>query len=76
MHIQCCDVTYDITAPFNDVTSANKMTHFGRTVPKAHPSIKLPKMAIDSQEHHSNGTPRLPGVPCNATHVCLNFLQQ
>ena len=25
MHVQCCDVTYDITVLFKDVTSENKM---------------------------------------------------
>ena len=29
--------TYDITAPFNDITLANKMTHFGHTMPEARP---------------------------------------
>ena len=31
------------------------------------PTTKLPKMAVDRQEHHGNGTPRALGVPCNAT---------
>ena len=31
------------------------------------PTTKLPKMAVDRQEHYSNGTPRALGVPCNAT---------
>ena len=26
MHMRCCDITYDVTASFNDVTPANKMT--------------------------------------------------
>ena len=37
MHVQCCDVTYDITAPFNDVTSENKMMHFERAASEACP---------------------------------------
>ena len=28
MHVQCCDITYDVTALINDVTSENKMMHF------------------------------------------------
>ena len=31
------------------------------------PTPELPKMAIDRQEHHSNGTSRVLGVLCNAT---------
>ena len=31
------------------------------------PTTKLPKMSMDRQEHHSNGTPRVRGVLCNAT---------
>ena len=31
------------------------------------PTQKLPKTAVDRQEHHGNGTPRAPGVPRNAT---------
>ena len=31
------------------------------------PTTKLPKTAVDRQEHCSNGTPRVPGVPCDAT---------
>ena len=31
------------------------------------PTTKLPKMAMDRQEHCGNGTPRVPGVPCDAT---------
>ena len=41
MHMQCCDVTYDITAPFKDVMSENKMMHFGRGTSEACP----PKIA-------------------------------
>ena len=37
MHMQHCDITYDITAPFKDVMSATKMTRFGRAASKAHP---------------------------------------
>ena len=37
MHMQHCDVTYDITVPFKDVTSANKMMRFGRAVSEACP---------------------------------------
>ena len=65
MHVQCCNITYDITAPFKDVTSANKMTCCIRSVP----TPKLPKTAIDKQEHRSNGTPEAPGVPRNATYI-------
>ena len=30
MHMQCCDITHDITALFNDITSKNKMMRFRR----------------------------------------------
>ena len=33
------------------------------------PTPKLPKTAIDRQEHRGNGTPRAPGVPRNATYI-------
>ena len=33
------------------------------------PTPKLPEMAIDRQEHHSNGTPKVLGVLHNATHT-------
>ena len=67
MHVQHCDITYDVRAPFNNITSANKMMHFGRAASEAHPPPKLPKTAVDRQEHHGNGTPRVPGVLHNAT---------
>ena len=37
------------------------------------PTPKLPKTAVDRQEHHGNGTPGAPGVPRNATYepTCL-----
>ena len=41
MHAQHCDITYDITALFNDVTLANKMTRFGHAVSEVRP----PKIA-------------------------------
>ena len=41
MHVWCCDVTYDVTALLNDVTSANKMMRLGHAASKAH----LPKIA-------------------------------
>ena len=31
------------------------------------PTPKLPKMAVDKQEHHGNSTPGVLGVPHNAT---------
>ena len=31
------------------------------------PTPKLPKIAVDRQEHHDNGTPRVLGVPHTAT---------
>ena len=64
MHMQCCDIMYDVTAPFKDIMSANKMMRFQST-----PTTKLPKMAMDRQEHHGNGTPGGPGVPCDATYM-------
>ena len=70
MHVQCCDITYDITAPFNDVTSANKMMCFGHGTSKVCPSQNCPKWPY-RQEHHSNGTPRVLGVPCNATYISI-----
>ena len=44
MHVQCCDITYDVTVSFSDITLANKMTCFGRTVSKVCP----PKIAQNS----------------------------
>ena len=35
------------------------------------PTTKLPKTAMDRQEHHSNGTPGVPDVPCDATYTLL-----
>ena len=35
------------------------------------PNPKLPKTAIDRQEYHGNGTPRVPGVPRNATLILV-----
>ena len=35
------------------------------------PPPKLPKTAVDRQEHRGNGTPRALGVPRNATRVFL-----
>ena len=43
MHVQHCDITYDVTALFNDVTSTNKMKCFGCTMSEA----CLPKMAVN-----------------------------
>ena len=37
MHVQCCDVTYDVTVLFNDVTSENKMTRFRLSASEVHP---------------------------------------
>ena len=62
MHVQCCDITYDVTVPFNDVTLENKMMRHVQNVP----TQNCLKMAIE-QEHHGHGTPRALGVPCNAT---------
>ena len=36
MHIQHRDITYDVTALIDDVTSENKMTRFGRGMSEAH----------------------------------------
>ena len=36
MHVQHCDVMYDITALSNDVTSTNKMMYFRHGMSKAH----------------------------------------
>ena len=41
MHVQHCDVTYDVTAPFKDITLENNMTHFGCGASEARP----PKIA-------------------------------
>ena len=46
MHVQHCDVTYDITALFNDVTLINKMMHFGHATSEVR-SQKMPKTAIN-----------------------------
>ena len=50
MHVWCCDITYDVTVLFNDVTSENKMTHFGCTASEVH----LPKIAQNSHKKMSN----------------------
>ena len=36
MHVQHCDITYDVMVLIDDVTSENKMMHFRRTASKAH----------------------------------------
>ena len=50
MHVQCCDITYEVTALFNDVTLANKMTCFGHTMSKA----RRPKIAQNGHKKMSN----------------------
>ena len=35
------------------------------------PTQKLSKTVEDRQEHRSNGTPRAPGVPRNATYIAF-----
>ena len=47
MHVQCCDVTYDVTALINDVRSKNKMMCFGCGVSKVHPQKIAKKMAVE-----------------------------
>ena len=37
MHVQHCDITYDITTLFNDIKSENKMTCFGHGMSEVHP---------------------------------------
>ena len=49
MHVQCCDITYDVTAPFKDVMLENKMTHFRHGVSKVRPP-KLPKNGLRIRE--------------------------
>ena len=36
MHMWHCDVTHDVTALINDVTSENKMMHFGHDTSEVH----------------------------------------
>ena len=50
MHMQCCDITYDVTVSFNDITSANKMMHFRHAASK----VCLPKIAQNSRKKMSN----------------------
>ena len=47
MHVGCCDVRDDVTVSLNDVTSENKMMHFGHGVSKAWPPKNCLKMAIE-----------------------------
>ena len=47
--VQCCDITYDITASFNDVTLANKMMSFRHATSGAH----LPKIAQNGRKDMS-----------------------
>ena len=47
MHVQCCDITYDVTVFFNDVTFTNKMTYFGRGTTNARPTENCLKMAVE-----------------------------
>ena len=68
--MQCCDITYDVTAPFNDITSANKMTCF-RHATSSTPTQNCLKAAVE-QEQHGHSTPRVPGVPRNATYIPLS----
>ena len=69
MHAQHCDVMYDITAPFKDVTLANKMMRFGHAVSKACPPQNCLKqlwtdkstMAMAHPEHQvSHAMPHPP----------------
>ena len=41
MHVWCCDVTYDITVLFKDITLANRMMCFGCAASEVRP----PKIA-------------------------------
>ena len=34
MHVQCHDVTYDVMVLTDNITSENKMMHFGRAASK------------------------------------------
>ena len=77
MHMQCCNVTYDVTVPFKDVMLANKMMHFGHAMSQAHPPqncLKQPwtdksTMATAHPEHWvSHVRPHPP--PC--IWVCLH----
>ena len=66
MHMWHCDITYDITAPFNDITLENKMTRFGRGASEVRPPKNCLKTAVE-QENCGHSTPRAPGVLHNAT---------
>ena len=50
----CRDITHDITAPLDDVTSEHKKTHLGRGASEVPQSL-------------GQGLPRLPGDPHDAT---------
>ena len=68
MHVQCHDITYDVTALINDVMSENKMTRFGRGTSQGAFSENCLKTAVEL-ENLGNGTPELLGILRNATYV-------
>ena len=66
--MQCHDITYDVTASFNDVTLANKMTHFGHTVSKARP----PKIAQNGHKKNMSNVATVHQerwVFCTTPHI-------
>ena len=68
MHVRHRDVTHDITVPPDNVTSEHKKTCFGRGASEVHQH----EMALKWPQSLGQGPPRLPGGPCDATHISLN----
>ena len=84
MEVPHCDITYDVTAPFNDVMLANKMMWFGCSTSEVHPpkmwvepTVKLPcsrrgyhKMYIVSVTPY---IPRVDGAKISLVGACELF---
>ena len=84
MDVWHCDITYDVTAPFNNVMSANKMMCFGRTMseaclPKmwAKPTVKLPCSRRGYHEMYIVSVtpyiPRVDGAKLSLVGACELF---
>ena len=63
MHVQHCDVTHDVMALMDDVTSKNKMTHFRRSASE----VCYHEIAWKWLQNLGQGPPRLLGDPRDAT---------
>ena len=75
MHMQCCDITYDVTVSLNDVTLTNKMMCFRCGVSQACLFKNTPKMAVIDMIYAIGSTQiagckaRCHTLPCVFGHV-------